>query len=272
MRHSQNHLLALDVGEGTRPQLQETVMTPATPFAVLAGRCGLSQREAAEFLKVRIDTVKSWCAGRNVAKPAVLAELRGLYANIQAAAAKLAHHNERLIERQRERGIEERAIVFGLAATDDVARAYGFPSLGTYVAAIGLAVLQLPDDVTILMEQQSYPGTAGGGATPEFPGAKLIWPPSRRGRNTTVGGSIEGVRVRVITDDVLLPNIPTPVPQGEYDAYIDWATGDDGVEHMTAVQLIIDQNRLAKMGCTAGIPSMQQEVLRYFNRGFVVRV
>jgi len=66
------------------------VMTPATPFAVLAERCGLSQREAAEFLKVRLDTVKSWCAGRNAAKPAVLAELRGLYANIQAAADKLA--------------------------------------------------------------------------------------------------------------------------------------------------------------------------------------
>jgi hypothetical protein len=41
------------------------------------------------FLKVRLDTVKSWCAGRNVAKPAVLAELRVLYANIQAAADKL---------------------------------------------------------------------------------------------------------------------------------------------------------------------------------------
>src|SRR5262249_48206923 len=153
------------------PQSQEVeAMTPATPFAVLAERCGLSQREAAEFLKVRIDTVKSWCAGRNVAKPAVLAELRGLYASIQAAADQLAQDNRRLLELQRERGDEPRGIVFGLAETDDIARAFGFPSQGPYAAAIGLALLRLPDDVAIVMQPQSYPGTGGGGAVPMVPG------------------------------------------------------------------------------------------------------
>jgi len=257
-----------------QPQSQEAeVMTPATPFAVLAERCGLSQREAAEFLKVRIDTIKSWCAGRNVAKPAVLAELRVLYASIQAAADKLAHDNERLLEQQRKRGIEQRGIVFGLAETDDVARAFGFPSQGPYVAAIGLALVRLPDDAAIVMQPQSYPGSAGGGAAPVVPGTKLTWPPGRKAsRNTTMGGSVESVRVRVITDNVLLPNISVPVPQGEYDAHIDWQTREDGVRRMTAIQLIIDQDRLTKMGYAAGIPSTQQEILRYLTRGDVVRV
>ena len=103
MFYPQKHALAHDVVEHgiARLQAQEVqVMTPGTPFAVLAERCGLSQREAAEFLKVRIDTIKSWCAGRNVAKPTVLAELRELYAKIQAAADKLAQNNERLLELQ----------------------------------------------------------------------------------------------------------------------------------------------------------------------------
>jgi hypothetical protein len=276
MLHPQHYLPTRDVRNHdiAQPQSQEAkVMTPATPFAVLAERCGLSQREAAEFLKVRIDTVKSWCAGRNVAKPAVLAELRGLYASIRAAADRLAQDNERLLEQQRERGVGQRGIVFGLAETDDVARAFGFPSQGPYVAAIGLALLRLPDDVAIVMQPQSYPGTGGGGAAPVVPGSELTWRPSRKAsRDATMGSSIESVRVRVITDNVLLPNISVPVPQGEYAAYIDWRIGADGVRQMTAVQLIIDQDHLAKMGYAAGIPSKQQEVLRYLTRGDVVRV
>ena len=182
MFYPQNHVLARDVEHDiARLQAQESeIMTPGTPFAVLAERCGLSQREAAEFLKVRIDTVKSWCAGRNVAKPAVLAELRELYAKIQTAADKLAQDNERLLELQRERKIQQRAIVFGLAETDDVARAYGFPAQGPYMAAIGLALLRLPDDVAIAMEPQSYPGFGGGGAAPVVPGTTLSWPPRQK--------------------------------------------------------------------------------------------
>jgi len=154
-------------------------MTPTTPFAALTERCGLSQREAAEFLKVRIDTIKSWSAGRNAAKPEVLAELRGLYANIQAAAEKLAPHIAGLLEQQYKRSIQPRAIVFGMAETDDVARAFGFPSQGPYMAAIGLALMSLPDDVVIVAESQSYPGMGGGGVAPVFPGKTLTWPPSR---------------------------------------------------------------------------------------------
>jgi hypothetical protein len=40
--------------------------------------------------------------------------------------------------------------------------------------------LRLPNDVAIVIEPQSYPGTGGGGAAPVFPGTTLIWPPSRK--------------------------------------------------------------------------------------------
>src|SRR6202040_2016071 len=106
MFNPQNRLHSRDLGEpGSLAQLEaagDEIMMPATPFAVLAERCGLSQREAAEFLKVRLDTVKSWSAGRNAAKPAVLAELRALYGDIQAAAENLSQENERLLKQQRE--------------------------------------------------------------------------------------------------------------------------------------------------------------------------
>jgi hypothetical protein len=183
MFNPQNRLHSRDPGEpGSLAQLEaagEEIMMPATPFAVLAERCGLSQREAAEFLKVRLDTVKSWSAGRNASKAAVLAELRALYGDIQAAAEKLSRENERLLQQQRERGVPQRGLVFGFAETDDVARAYGFPSQGPYMAAIGLALLRLPDDVAIVMQPQSYPGTGGGGAAPVVPGTELTWPPAR---------------------------------------------------------------------------------------------
>lgn len=77
--------------------------------------------------------------------------------------------------------------MFGLAETDDVARAYGFPSQGPYMAAIGLALLRLPDDVAIATEAQSYPGFGGGGAAPVFPGTTLTWPP----RKVSQGGLLQ---------------------------------------------------------------------------------
>ncbi len=38
------------------------------------------------------------------------------------------------------------------------------------MAAVGLALLRLPEDVVIEMAAQSYPGTGGGGAAPVVPG------------------------------------------------------------------------------------------------------
>lgn len=86
----------------------------STPFLLLLKRCGLSQHEAADYLNVRLDTVKSWSTGRNTAKPEILAELRKLY---------------RLICKKAE----------GLR---------GLPCIGAYSAALGMAIAAMPDKPT----------------------------------------------------------------------------------------------------------------------------
>lgn len=50
-----------------------------TPFKSALSICGLSQTEAASFFGVRLDTVKSWCAGRNEPPAGAWNQLRKLY-------------------------------------------------------------------------------------------------------------------------------------------------------------------------------------------------
>ena len=102
-----------------------------TPFALLLGRCGLSHREAAELLAVRLDTVKSWSTGRNRAPAGAITALRGIYARIdQAAAETLA-----LIRQQAPEEIE-----IGIATDDHEARSLGWPCVGAHAALAGLVV------------------------------------------------------------------------------------------------------------------------------------
>jgi hypothetical protein len=82
----------------------------------------------------------------------------------------------------------------------------------------------------------------------------------------------ENVRLRVVSDKVRLPNVSEPVPQGEYDGYIDWQTKEDGKPYKIAVQLMIDREGLVRMGRPDGIRSMDREVLRYLDSGDILRV
>ncbi len=57
-----------------------------TPFAVALAACGLSQTQAADFFGVRLDTVKSWGAGRNRVPPGVWEQLGELFEQIERLA------------------------------------------------------------------------------------------------------------------------------------------------------------------------------------------
>jgi hypothetical protein len=81
----------------------------------------------------------------------------------------------------------------------------------------------------------------------------------------------EHVRLRVVTDRVKLSNISVPVPEGEYDGYVDWQNDTDGERQMAAVQIIIDPTVLAQLGRPQGIPSMKCEVLQYLKHGDIER-
>ena len=57
-----------------------------TTFKSALSICGLSQSQAADLFDVKIDTVKSWCAGRNAPPPGVWDMLADLYRRIEDAA------------------------------------------------------------------------------------------------------------------------------------------------------------------------------------------
>ena len=53
-----------------------------TTFSTALQICGLSHKEAAEFFDVRLDTVKSWSAGRNPVPDGVWRMIASLYDHI----------------------------------------------------------------------------------------------------------------------------------------------------------------------------------------------
>lgn len=57
-----------------------------TTFKSAIGVCCLSQQEAADFLGVRLDTVKSWCVGRANPPLGIWQLLASLFEQIQDAA------------------------------------------------------------------------------------------------------------------------------------------------------------------------------------------
>jgi hypothetical protein len=110
-----------------------------TLFALLIERCGLSHREAGELLDVRIDTVKSWSAGRNRAPVGVIVQLRALYRRIESAAGEMAREIERLSARH---GAPE-AVDIGLACDDAEAQSLGWPCVGAHAAVLGIVAARI---------------------------------------------------------------------------------------------------------------------------------
>ena len=112
-----------------------------TTYALLLDRCGLSIREAAEFHDVRLDTVKSWSAGRNGVPPGAMAELRELYAKIETAAAE----GLKVIREQRAKEVE-----LGLASYDHESQSLGWPCVGAHRAVLGLVAARAKGVVMIV--------------------------------------------------------------------------------------------------------------------------
>lgn len=104
--------------------------------AALHRPCGLSHREAARFLQVRLDTVKSWSIGRNACSARVLAELVVLAARIDTAALEALTQIEAMSALHG--GPDE--IDLGIASDDVKAQSIGWPCVGAQRASLGLIV------------------------------------------------------------------------------------------------------------------------------------
>ena len=103
--------------------------------SLLIARCGLSQKEAAAFLSVSIDTVKSWMAGRNRCPDGVIDDLSDLYIRIDEAAQAIMRNVAEMAERDVE---EDDRVVSTM--TDAEARERGWPCAAPANAAVGIAV------------------------------------------------------------------------------------------------------------------------------------
>ena len=111
-----------------------------TLFATVLSRLGLSQTEAAAFLKVRPDTIKSWGAGRNPVPDGIWADLQRLAEKQQAAADAIlaAMENSENTE----------TIEFALPPDAEIARR-GWPSRRAFITVLARAWEKMPPTVRI---------------------------------------------------------------------------------------------------------------------------
>ena len=107
-----------------------------TVFTLLVQICGLSLGEAATFLGVRLDTVKSWSAGRNPTPGGALGELAALAERIEDAADAALDEIARLAA---EHGAPE-TIELGIAVDDHEAQSLGWPCVGAHRAVLARVV------------------------------------------------------------------------------------------------------------------------------------
>lgn len=126
-----------------------------TLFPEILRGCGLSQREAADFLGIRPDTVKGYASPSRPQQPppGVLAELHELAARQDQAALDEVDTWE-----QQGRPSE---IEIGLASDDYEAQGLGWPCVGAHRAVIRRLWELLPPEVRIVMVPRgSTPSTA----------------------------------------------------------------------------------------------------------------
>ena len=105
-------------------------------FALLAQVCGLSHREAADFLDARPDTIQSWSTGRRTAPDGAIEELAALADRIDEEADVFIA----ALETQAADFGEPDVVELGLAADDNEAQSLGWPCVGAHRAVLGLAV------------------------------------------------------------------------------------------------------------------------------------
>lgn len=120
-----------------------------TAVALLLDRCGLSIREAADFLKVREDTIKSWRTGRNPTPLRVINELKNLYEIIDDAAdqtiAMIDQASSMIKSKSTNFDVE-----IGIANDDHEAKTLGLPSVGAHAALLGLVVARCTRSINIV--------------------------------------------------------------------------------------------------------------------------
>lgn len=129
-----------------------------TVYAALLGASGLSQREAAEFHGVRLDTVKSWSAGRNRPPSGAIQELSHLVRQQMRAASEA----DALIRQKVSEHGTEAKIQLGVSSDDAEARSLGWPCVSAHERVVALiATTAISIGLTVaIVPRGSTPETA----------------------------------------------------------------------------------------------------------------
>ncbi len=119
-----------------------------TPFAMLLSLSGLSKQEAADFLGVRLDTIKSWVSDRRTVPDKVIDQMRGLIA-LQKRQA------QRLLELIAEKSHAGDEIELSLARDDAEAKAppLGWPARSAQAMSIAHVIAALPGRKIIIVDR-----------------------------------------------------------------------------------------------------------------------
>ena len=112
-----------------------------TPYRLLLSRVGLSQADATTMHQVRLDTVKSWYAGRNRAPAGVMAELRGLYARQKQAAQGALEAISGFAD--------VNTIELGYAVDDAEAQSMGWPCASAQWTSLGMIAAGTDRHITL---------------------------------------------------------------------------------------------------------------------------
>ena len=121
-----------------------------TPFALLLQLSGLSHREAADFLAVRLDTVKSWSSGRNQCPDGAIADMRRLMAQQDRTAAEAL---AQIAQLKTDHG-SPNVVELGEPVDDDDAQSIGWPCVGAWRGMAAHVVANAPPEVEIQIVQR----------------------------------------------------------------------------------------------------------------------
>ena len=102
-------------------------------YKALLDVSGFTQKGAADFHSVRLDTVKSWCGGRNQAPVGVISALADL---IERMSTAIDEAIAQIDEMQTQHGSPQ-TIELGFCADDFEAEALGWPSASVHSRVIG---------------------------------------------------------------------------------------------------------------------------------------
>lgn len=105
-----------------------------TPLKSLILSCGLTQDEAAIYLKTPLPTVKAWCGGQRNAPLKSLLRLRGLAEQVSTLAAELTTAIQKITN---SRPLPPAQIILRTITTTKDAREIGLPFASTHGAILG---------------------------------------------------------------------------------------------------------------------------------------